>query len=315
MSEGKKTLAEQLRERDHTASRNGRHQAPAPGHHPEEAYGDPEPWEPPVSLTEMPEAAAFPLDVLPAPLARFIGAVAAATHGPPDYAAVPLLTVAGAAIGASRTLELKPGWRERPCLYAAVIGPTGGEKTPALKRVVAPVYAEQSRRLANYRRRLLGWEESDDPTKGPAPKMETYFVSDITIEKCPCCAKTRPSRLASTANAPRVASAPPGMAKSSHWPTRGKRNSLTGKHLKCARPAPAPRSRRSRPRRRMPRTSDGKTLAAGTGEGTIQLWDGVSGKSLGGMLDPLDGWLCVAFAPNDVTGAGMPWRPHTLPSD
>jgi hypothetical protein len=141
------------------------------------------PWEPPIALVEVPEADPFPTEVLPALLARFVEEVALAKNCPPDYVGVPLLVIAGAAIGATRALEIKPGWRERPCIYAAVIGSPGSAKTPALKAVALPVYAEQSKRLAYHRRRLQSWEESSDQDKGPAPKLETVFVSDITLEK------------------------------------------------------------------------------------------------------------------------------------
>jgi hypothetical protein len=139
------------------------------------------PWPPPIPLAETPEADPFPVDVLPAQLARFVEAVAFAKNCPVDYAAVPLLVIAGAAIGASRALEVKQGWRERPCLYAAVIGPPGSAKTPALKAVAAPVYGEQARRLAHYRRQRTAWQENDE--KGAPPTLETIFVNDITLEK------------------------------------------------------------------------------------------------------------------------------------
>jgi hypothetical protein len=54
-------------------------------------------------------ALAFPVDVFPAPLARFVTEVAAALPCPPDFVGVPLLAVLGAAIGTSRVLEVKPG--------------------------------------------------------------------------------------------------------------------------------------------------------------------------------------------------------------
>jgi hypothetical protein len=49
-----------------------------------------------------------------------------------------MLVLAGAAVGASRCIELKEGWRESPTLYAAVVGGPGTTKTPALKAVKAP---------------------------------------------------------------------------------------------------------------------------------------------------------------------------------
>jgi hypothetical protein len=132
-------------------------------------------------LAGAPEGEPFPLDLLPCTLTRFINEVAVAKNCPIDYVAVPLLALAGSAIGASRSLEIKSGWRERPCLYAAVIGSPGSAKTPALKAVAGPVYAEQSRRFANYRRQRIAWEEG--PQETPLPKLQSLYVSDITTEK------------------------------------------------------------------------------------------------------------------------------------
>jgi hypothetical protein len=138
-------------------------------------------WEQPIPLTETPAGDSFPLATLPASLAHFVKAVALARNCPVDFAAVPLLVLAGSAIGASRALQIKPGWQERPCLYAAVIGPPGSAKTPALKAVAGPVYAEQSRRLASYKRQRTAWEEAGE--NGAPPQLETVYVSDVTVEK------------------------------------------------------------------------------------------------------------------------------------
>lgn len=190
MGRPRKRLIDELRER---AQRNGTtagRRSPPLGEHPGDAWeGGPEPaptaeaWEAPIPLAQAPEADAFPLRVLPDALARFVQDVALAKNCPPDYVAIPLLTIAGAAIGASRALEIKPGWRERPCLYAAVIGPPGSSKTPALRAVASPVYAEQDRRFGSYRRQRQAWDEDDESRRGAPPRLETIYVSDITAEK------------------------------------------------------------------------------------------------------------------------------------
>jgi hypothetical protein len=99
---------------------------------------------------------------------------------PPDYLGVPLLVLAGAAVGASRALQVKPGWWERPSLYAAVIGPPGSAKTPALKAVARPYYAEQASLHEEYRRERK--EHEDDPN-APKPVEKVVYVADTTTEK------------------------------------------------------------------------------------------------------------------------------------
>jgi hypothetical protein len=146
-----------------------------------EYRGDPEPWETVIPLVDVPTVEEFPAEVFPDQLATFIVEAAAALSCPADYLAVPMLALAGAAIGASRALEIKHGWWERPSLYAAVIGPPGSAKTPALKLAASPIYAEQTRRTALHQREKAAFDEAKDGSV-PKPSLSTIYVSDITCE-------------------------------------------------------------------------------------------------------------------------------------
>jgi hypothetical protein len=141
---------------------------------------DPPPWEPPLALVDVPAVEPFPVDVLPAAVVRFVEDVAAALPCPPDYVAVPALVIAGGAVGASRCLQIKPGWRERPCVYAGVVAPPGSAKTPAQKIVASPVYAEQARLHALYTRERDAYEAGATEAK---PKERAAYVGDATVEK------------------------------------------------------------------------------------------------------------------------------------
>jgi hypothetical protein len=139
------------------------------------------PWERPLALAEVPAPATFPVEVLPGAAARFVEESAAALHCPPDYVAVPALVLAGAALGASRALQIKPGWCERPGLYAAVVAPPSSAKSPALRAAAAPVYREQARLHEKHRRDLQDWQDAEG--KGAKPAEVTVCVSDCTTEK------------------------------------------------------------------------------------------------------------------------------------
>src|SRR5216683_4810656 len=91
-----------------------------------------EPWEQPIPLAESGPIESWPNEVVPKPLADFVFNTAGAISCPHDYVGVPFLGLAGAAIGARR------GWRERPALYTAIVGPPGSAKTPALRTVGSP---------------------------------------------------------------------------------------------------------------------------------------------------------------------------------
>jgi hypothetical protein len=139
------------------------------------------PWESPIPLTQLPEVECFPVNALPRRLNSFVEEVAHALSCPPDFAATSLLAVAGAAIGASRALQIKEGWKERPCLYLALVGSPGTAKTQAIEAVASPVYAEQARRYADYRLRVKAWKNAG--RAGDPPELDSVFVSDVTTEK------------------------------------------------------------------------------------------------------------------------------------
>jgi hypothetical protein len=157
-------------------------------------------WEPPVPLAELPEAPPFPLDVLPGRLRRFVEEAAAALECPPDYFAVPLLVMAGGAIGASRVLAVKRTHVQRACLYAAVIGPPGSLKSPALEIVTSPVHEAEEElhqhwkeAMTKYKDALEAYEQAKKdhkagkgngkmPEKPCKPVLVRLTVNDSTAE-------------------------------------------------------------------------------------------------------------------------------------
>jgi hypothetical protein len=172
----KRTLANAIRENN--ATRNG---VASPAQQQNRRPPEPEPWPPPIPLSESPAPPPFPLDVLPVSLKRFAEEAAGSVPCPPDYVAVPMLVYAGAAIGASRALEIKPGRTERPCLYAAVVGSPSCGKTPARSFAARPIHEEQVRLHEIYCRERQAHEAGVEDT--PKPRERALYVSDITVEK------------------------------------------------------------------------------------------------------------------------------------
>lgn len=151
----------------------------------------------------------FPTEVLPAVLAHFVEEGARAFRCPPDYLALPALVLAGAAIGATRVLQLKPGWREGCRFYAVIVGDPGQKKSPVLAAVAEPFhrrqqalaaeYEEAKRRYyqdrAKYEVELARWEEGvrraakqggpepgDKPEEPHPPVMESCYTTNVTVE-------------------------------------------------------------------------------------------------------------------------------------
>jgi hypothetical protein len=194
----RKTTLDLLKEQQQPHRLNGRAKKRPP-----QEPAAPEPWERIIPFGGGEAADPFPLDVLPAHLVDFADCVSACLSCPQDYVAVPMIALAGGAIGASRVLEVKPGWTERPAIYAAVIGRPGSAKSPALKVAAAPVYAEQNRlktrwdeEMERYEQSLALYESakrskrrddgeddaSDTPEKPKKPVLLRLYASDTTTE-------------------------------------------------------------------------------------------------------------------------------------
>lgn len=95
----------------------------------------------------------FPLDVMPRPVAEFAHAVSQSVGCPVAFAAAGSLAAMSSAIGATRQLEIRPGWREQVSLYICLLGPSGSGKTPALYHTLRPAIRvlEELLRNGDYR--------------------------------------------------------------------------------------------------------------------------------------------------------------------
>jgi hypothetical protein len=154
-------------------------------------------------ITE-PEPPPLPLDAFPPALADYLGQVAEATSSPPDFAALTLLAVAGAAIGNSRGLCLKRNsWYEAARLYAANVGDPSSGKTPSMEAVIRPYQdlqlklitaykeakASYDQALCDYERALKENRALPEDQRQPLPDVpeepeqpERFVVMDATIE-------------------------------------------------------------------------------------------------------------------------------------
>jgi putative DNA primase/helicase len=142
--------------------------------------------------TGQPDVPPFPIDVLPDVARRYVGEAATALGVPPDMVAIPLLTFAGATIGSSQRIELKPGYWQRPILYTAVVAVPGSAKSPALDAARFPLDVLQREAIEAYKEALKGyeqeleeWSASPRATRGEKPErplLEHYFTTDATLE-------------------------------------------------------------------------------------------------------------------------------------
>jgi putative DNA primase/helicase len=149
-------------------------------------------------ISPLPEAAEFPVEVMPAPCRRLVEEATASLGCAPELVALPMLAALSSAIGASRVVEVKGGWREGATLFLAVVASPGAMKTPAAKvakkrvferqRELGRVYAEDRE---DWKRELREWEVDKRkaakageiaPEQPEAPSMDRCVASDTTIE-------------------------------------------------------------------------------------------------------------------------------------
>jgi hypothetical protein len=148
----------------------------------------------------------FPTDLLPKAVADLIHHGAQAIGCPEDLIGVHVLGVASAAIGATREIEIKPGWTEPAIIWSAVIALTGEKKSPGL-RLATEAFTRRMKALqkqhredvkawrteqAKYEIDLATWNANKkDPTTASAanrpwepvkPRVEQCAVTDTTME-------------------------------------------------------------------------------------------------------------------------------------
>ena len=100
----------------------------------------------------------FPTEVLPTPLRRLVEEGAQAMPCPPDFIGVHLLTLAGAAIGTSREIEVKRGWREGDRIFSGVVADPGSKESPALSLAATAYYRRQKSLTAEYKQARAEYE-------------------------------------------------------------------------------------------------------------------------------------------------------------
>lgn len=103
-------------------------------------------------------APAFPVDVLGPFWAKRAEIWAENGAAPVDYTAMAILTGAAATIGNSRWVSPKPGWKEPPVLWCAIVGPPSANKSPALGPLSSVLADLEASWLPQYNEALREYE-------------------------------------------------------------------------------------------------------------------------------------------------------------
>jgi hypothetical protein len=119
-------------------------------------------------------APAFPLATL-GPLATYVGDLAAAKDGPPDYLALALLTTAAGVIGGARAVQLRHNWIAPCILWGLLVGnPSTGKSQPleVLKRAVRAIEPDDAPDFSEVHR---AWQTA----AATAKEVETRWLVDV----------------------------------------------------------------------------------------------------------------------------------------
>ena len=154
----------------------------------------------PSATANIPEYRAFPADALPPLLREFAEQVAASVGCDLAFAALPALTLAGAAVGAAVVATPKRGWREPPGIWACAVGDSGTGKSPAakdssslgfridreLREAYCAAMVQYKRDCECYAAKMADFDSAaggEEPEKPRRPKREYFAVVDFTIER------------------------------------------------------------------------------------------------------------------------------------
>jgi hypothetical protein len=165
-----------------------------------EALADAAPVEEPDQPAEPHGYLPFPLAALPEPVQTLVREGALALGCDPAFVALPALAVVAGLTGNTRAIRLKPDWTEPAVVWAAVVAPSGTQKSPAARLALGPLIDVQRKFVEAHRLALQAHEtakaaheaaakafaKATGPDPGPAPTApvcERHVVSDVTIER------------------------------------------------------------------------------------------------------------------------------------
>ena len=127
---------------------------------------------------------AFPMDVLPPDVARYVEARAIETGACGSAIAMCVLTASSAAITHEAKAYLKPGkhFPVSPRLWSAIIGPPSAKKSPAIDGAVSPLILSQKQIQAAQWRSWKEQQEEDGKKRNSRPELTKYTDNDMTPE-------------------------------------------------------------------------------------------------------------------------------------
>lgn len=137
----------------------------------------------------IPEFRPFPVHCLPEKVQEFAKIVSASTTAHLAYVALPLLSVLGAAIGTTRAVMPKRGWKVFAVIWAIWVGRSSAVKSPphaiineAVQIVEDRLDEENAQLAAQYLVDMVEFEAGNRDEEPKQPATLRFRLSDVTIE-------------------------------------------------------------------------------------------------------------------------------------
>ena len=124
----------------------------------------------------------FPLAIFPQQIREIIEITSDELNFPVSYIAASLFLAVSVAIGNSRYLKVKEGWKVKPILYMALLGKPGAVKTHPINYALSPFRMLDNETLAKYAKELEEYRENSISGRKTKPKAKQIIVKDSTIE-------------------------------------------------------------------------------------------------------------------------------------
>ncbi len=124
----------------------------------------------------------FPLEIYPPSLRKIVTDTHKDLNFPVNYIAASLLLAASVAVGNSRILKVKDGWRVKSILYMALVGSPGAVKTHPISFALSPLRKSDDRTLSRYAHELDAYRRQPMTDRAEKPQAKQFIVKDSTIE-------------------------------------------------------------------------------------------------------------------------------------
>jgi len=130
---------------------------------------------------------AFPLDVLPPTLSKFVDAEYRAMGADPAAIVMAVLTTVAGAMHAETRVLAGEGWWEHPILWTALVGQPSTKKSPIIDKATKPLSRIDHERDKAWRQEYEKWQKNKaaaptNPSPAPA-KPPRCIINDATPEK------------------------------------------------------------------------------------------------------------------------------------